>query len=48
MKIAIFSAQTFEKPFLEKANQQHQHHLDFFDACLTEQTARLATDYGHC
>lgn len=45
MKVAIFSAQRFEKPFLEAANQQHKHELNFIDAKLTQQTAVVAAGY---
>lgn len=45
MKMAIFSAKTFEKPFLIAANQVHQHELVFFEAGLNEQTAVLAAGF---
>jgi D-lactate dehydrogenase len=45
MKVAIFSAKAFEKPFLLAANQQHQHELVFFENTLNEQTAILAAGF---
>lgn len=45
MKIAIFSTQSFEKPFLMTANAAHQHELVFFDHALNEQTVTLATGF---
>lgn len=45
MKVAIFSAKDFEKPFLIAANQSHQHELVFFEAALNEQTVALAAGF---
>ena len=45
MKVAIFSSHSFEKPFLEKANQAHRHQLDFFATSLCEKTVNLAKGY---
>ena len=45
MKIAAFSVQRFEKPFLEVANQRYKHELTFFDERLTPQTALLASNF---
>lgn len=45
MKVALFSVNDFEKPFLLKANEQYQHDLHFFDSRLTKQTACLAADF---
>ena len=41
MKIAIFSTHKFETDFFEQANKEFHHSLTFFEARLTEQTARL-------
>lgn len=46
MKVAIFSAQNFEKPFLEEANKPYQHQLDFFPTQLTAKTVSLAEKYS--
>src|SRR5690348_1897868 len=43
MKIAIFSAKAFEKPYLTAAKQGHE--LVFFENALNEQTAMLAANY---
>lgn len=45
MKVAIFSAKDFEKPFIISANQSHQHELVFFETMLNEQTVSLATGF---
>ncbi len=45
MKVAIFSAKAFEKPFLMAANQSNQYALIFFEAALNEQTALLAAAF---
>ncbi len=45
MKVAIFSTRSFEKPFLEEANQSHHHELHFLDTRLTEKTASIAVAY---
>lgn len=45
MKVAVFSAKAFEKPYLEAANQQHHHELVFFETALNEQTVIMATGF---
>lgn len=45
MKTAIFSARSYEKPFLEAANKRYQHELIYFDARLDEQTAQVAAGF---
>lgn len=45
MKVAIFSAKDFEKPYLEDANHQYQHELVYFECALNEQTAALAAGF---
>lgn len=45
MKIAVFSAQPFERPFLKAANQPYQHDLNLIEAKLTRQTVALAAGY---
>ncbi len=45
MKVAVFSSQGFEKPFLEQANEVYGHKLHFFEARLNSQTAALAAAY---
>jgi len=46
MKAAIFSAKSFEKPFLIEANQQYNHDLEFFDCVLNLQTVELAKSFS--
>ncbi len=45
MKVAVFSTRSFEKPFLEEANQIHGHELHFLDTRLAEKTASIAAAY---
>jgi D-lactate dehydrogenase len=45
MKVAIFSANRFEKPYVEKANASAQQELHYFEAHLTPQTVGLAQGY---
>lgn len=45
MKVAVFSTNAFEKPFLAEANQQYHHELVLFENTLNEQTAILATGF---
>src|SRR3990167_9389914 len=45
MKVALFSVNNFEKPFLLHANEKHHHELTFFDGRLTAQTATLAATF---
>ncbi len=44
MKIAVFSAHSFEIPFLMEANRVHGHELVFFDEGLSMDTVELAQD----
>ena len=43
MKIAIFSAKPYDTEHLERFNTQH--HLDFFETKLNEQTVRLTEGF---
>lgn len=45
MKVALFSVNHYEKPFLLKANELHHHTLDFFDCRLTPENAMAASEY---
>lgn len=42
MKIAVFSAKSFDREFLCRANLRHGHDLLFIEAALTAETAPLA------
>ncbi len=44
MKIAVFSAKSYDIKYLKEANKHHEFELDFFEAPLNPKTARLA--YG--
>jgi len=45
MKIAMFSVQNFEQPFLEQANQAYHYDLTFFDTRLNLSTTALAQGF---
>lgn len=45
MKIAIFSAHPFEKPFLDAANQVYQYKLDYLNINLSPQNVVIANDF---
>ncbi|TVU92189.1 2-hydroxyacid dehydrogenase [Vreelandella titanicae] len=45
MRIAVFSAKTYDRTFLTRANSGQRHHLSFFEARLTEDTATLANGF---
>jgi D-lactate dehydrogenase len=45
MRIAVFSAKPYDRTFLTRANSGHRHHLSFFEARLTEDTATLANGF---
>ncbi len=42
MKIAVFSAKSYDIEYLKEANKHHDFGLDFFEAPLNPKTARLA------
>jgi D-lactate dehydrogenase len=44
MKVAIFSAKSYDRHFFTAANAQHQHNLIFLEPRLDYQTALLAKD----
>ena len=45
MRVAVFSTKSYDRTFLEAANQQYGHTLTFFEPRLTAETAVLAADY---
>lgn len=45
MKIAVFSSQSFDKHFLEQANQNYGYELTFFDVSLSSKTVALANGF---
>lgn len=45
MRIALFSAKPYDGTFFKRANKDKRHTLSFFEARLTEDTARLAAHY---
>ena len=46
MNVAVFDTHRFERNYFEKANEPFSHALTFFDARLTNQTAKLAFGYS--
>lgn len=46
MKVAVFSAKSYDRQFLEIANYDHEHELVFFEVPLNRKTARLAAGFG--
>ena len=44
MKVAVFSTKPYDRYFLEKANKEHNHDLQFFEVHLSHLTASLARD----
>ncbi|MEK6478459.1 2-hydroxyacid dehydrogenase [Catalinimonas sp. 4WD22] len=45
MKVAFFSTKSYDKEFMDQANQQFQHELTYYDTSLESSTAILANDY---
>ena len=45
MKVAVFSTKPYDRQFLERANQQYNHELQFFKPSLNASTASLAAEY---
>ena len=45
MKVAFFSTQSYDREFMDKANQAHQHEFQYFDTKLEASTAILASDF---
>lgn len=45
MKVAVFSTKPYDRSFLEAANQKHHHELVFFEAPLSQETAKLAAGF---
>lgn len=45
MRIAVFSTKPYDRRFLDSANQELGHELDYFEPRLTEETAPLAEGY---
>ncbi len=45
MKVAVFSSKSYDRQFLDAANQTHGHTLNYFTPRLTPDTAPLAAGY---
>ncbi|HTJ93694.1 MAG TPA: 2-hydroxyacid dehydrogenase [Pararobbsia sp.] len=46
MDIAVFSAKPYDREYLDGANAQHRHRLQYFDVPLDRDTAGLAAGHG--
>src|SRR4051812_31372784 len=45
MKIAVFSAQPYDRQFLGAANAEREHELHYFEVALGAETVALAAGY---
>lgn len=45
MKVAVFSTKSYDRHFLEAANEQHGHDLVFFEPRLNQETSALAAGF---
>lgn len=45
MRVAVFSTKSYDRLFLEAANEQHHHELVFFEARLSQATVALAKGF---
>lgn len=45
MKVAVFSTKSYDKEYLDKANDQNQHELVYFESSLNEKTVRLTENF---
>jgi len=46
MRVAVFSAKPYDRRWLDKANGEFSHHLEFFEGPLDARSARLAEGFG--
>lgn len=46
MKVAVFSTKPYDRVFLEKANEEYQHELVFFESRLRQATVALAQGFA--
>jgi D-lactate dehydrogenase len=42
MKVAVFSTKSFDKEYLDRANEENQHELAYFESTLRQKTVKLA------
>ncbi len=45
MKVAVFNTKTYDKEYLDRANEGNQHELVYFESALREKTVRLAENF---
>lgn len=45
MRVAVFSAKPYDRLFLDRANEEYQHDLVFFDTRLSQATVALANGF---
>lgn len=46
MRIGVFSTKSYDREFIEKANEAHGHEITFFEPRLTPETVSLAQGYS--
>ncbi len=45
MKVAVFSTKSYDKEYLDQANEGNHHELVYFESALREKTVRLAENF---
>lgn len=45
MKVAVFSTKSYDKEYLDRANEGNRHELVYFESTLKERTVRLAENF---
>jgi D-lactate dehydrogenase len=45
MKVAVFSTKTYDKEYLDKANEDNRHDLVYFESSLKPKTVKLAENF---
>lgn len=45
MKVAVFSAKSYDKEYLNQANEAYSYELEYFEAPLTPRTAKLSAGF---
>lgn len=45
MKVAVFSTKVYDKEYLDKANENEEHELVYFESTLSQKTIRLAEGF---
>jgi D-lactate dehydrogenase len=45
MKVAVFSTKSYDKEYLDRANDKNQHELVYFESSLQQKTAKLVENF---